>query len=45
MKAGTLFSLGSQGGLLENFQNADGSVSIPEALLPYMGGAATIQAS
>ncbi|MDN5935246.1 MAG: serine--tRNA ligase [Nitrosospira sp.] len=24
--------------LLENFQNADGSVSIPEVLLPYMGG-------
>jgi len=23
--------------ILENFQNADGSVSIPEALIPYMG--------
>jgi len=25
-------------GILENFQNADGSVKIPEALVPYMGG-------
>ncbi|MCG3772339.1 MAG: Serine--tRNA ligase [Nitrosomonadaceae bacterium] len=24
--------------ILENFQNADGSVSIPRALQPYMGG-------
>jgi seryl-tRNA synthetase len=24
--------------VLENYQNADGSVTIPEALLPYMGG-------
>jgi seryl-tRNA synthetase len=24
--------------VLENYQNADGSVSIPEALKPYMGG-------
>lgn len=24
--------------ILENFQNADGSVTIPEALVPYMGG-------
>jgi seryl-tRNA synthetase len=24
--------------ILENFQNADGSVSLPEAILPYMGG-------
>ena len=31
--------------VLENFQNADGSVSIPEALRPYIGGAATIKAS
>jgi len=23
--------------ILENFQNADGSVTIPEALIPYMG--------
>jgi len=28
--------------LLENFQNADGSVAIPEALRPYMGGAGVI---
>ena len=25
--------------ILENCQNADGSVTIPEALRPYMGGA------
>jgi seryl-tRNA synthetase len=24
--------------VLENFQNADGSVSVPPALRPYMGG-------
>jgi seryl-tRNA synthetase len=24
--------------ILENYQNPDGSVSIPEALRPYMGG-------
>jgi seryl-tRNA synthetase len=24
--------------ILENYQQADGSVSIPSALLPYMGG-------
>ena len=28
--------------VLENYQNADGSVSIPEALRPYMGGASVI---
>jgi seryl-tRNA synthetase len=28
--------------VLENYQNADGSVSVPEALQPYMGGAKTI---
>jgi seryl-tRNA synthetase len=31
--------------VMENFQNADGSVSIPEALRPYMGGASAIKAS
>ncbi len=31
--------------ILENCQNADGSVSIPEALRPYMGGADAIRAS
>ena len=30
--------------ILENFQRADGSVAIPEALHPYMGGAASIPA-
>ncbi len=28
--------------VLENYQNADGSVSVPEALRPYMGGAEKI---
>lgn len=28
--------------ILENYQNADGSVRIPEALQPYMGGAKTL---
>jgi seryl-tRNA synthetase len=30
--------------ILENFQNADGSVTIPEVLRPYMGGAEKIDA-
>lgn len=24
--------------VLENYQNADGSITVPEALRPYMGG-------
>lgn len=28
--------------ILENYQNADGSVTVPEALVPYMGGMTTI---
>ncbi len=28
--------------ILENYQNADGSVTVPEALRPYMGGAGKI---
>ncbi|GGD87133.1 serine--tRNA ligase [Aureimonas endophytica] len=28
--------------VLENYQNADGSVTVPEALRPYMGGLTTI---
>ena len=28
--------------VLENYQNADGSVTVPEALRPYMGGASRI---
>ena len=28
--------------ILENYQQADGSVKVPEALLPYMGGLASI---
>ena len=31
--------------ILENFQNADGSVSIPEALRPYMGGTTAIKSN
>jgi seryl-tRNA synthetase len=30
--------------VLENYQNADGSVTVPEALIPYMGGITTISA-
>jgi seryl-tRNA synthetase len=30
--------------VVENFQNADGSVSIPEALRPYMGGVTALKA-
>ncbi len=28
--------------VLENYQNADGSITVPEALVPYMGGVRTI---
>jgi seryl-tRNA synthetase len=30
--------------VLENYQNADGSVTVPEALRPYMGGVALLRA-
>jgi seryl-tRNA synthetase len=30
--------------VLENYQNADGSVTVPKALVPYMGGMAAIPA-
>jgi len=30
--------------ILENYQNADGSVTVPTALRPYMGGAEKISA-
>jgi seryl-tRNA synthetase len=30
--------------VLENYLNADGSVTIPEALVPYMGGKTRIEA-
>jgi seryl-tRNA synthetase len=29
--------------VLENYQNQDGSITVPEALRPYMGGLETIQ--
>ena len=29
--------------ILENYQNADGSITIPEALIPYMGGITEIR--
>jgi seryl-tRNA synthetase len=28
--------------ILENYQNADGSIKVPEVLKPYMGGLETI---
>ena len=31
--------------VLENYQNADGSITVPDALLPYMGGMKTIEAN
>ncbi|MCC6535800.1 MAG: serine--tRNA ligase [Burkholderiales bacterium] len=31
--------------VMENYQNADGSIAIPEALRPYMGGLASISAA
>ena len=31
--------------ILENYQNADGSVTVPEALLPYMGGVSRLNAT
>ena len=30
--------------VLENFQNADGSIAVPEVLRPYLGGAAELRA-
>ena len=30
-------------GILENYQQADGTVQVPEALVPYMGGQRTIE--
>jgi seryl-tRNA synthetase len=30
--------------VLENYQNADGSVTVPPALLPYMGGSTSLKA-
>jgi seryl-tRNA synthetase len=29
--------------VLENYQRADGTVAVPEALLPYMGGIEVIE--
>jgi seryl-tRNA synthetase len=31
--------------ILENYQQADGSVAIPDALVPYMGGMKRIEAA
>jgi seryl-tRNA synthetase len=31
--------------ILENYQNADGSVTIPEALRPYLNGRERIEAA
>jgi seryl-tRNA synthetase len=30
--------------VLENYQNADGSVTVPEVLKPYLGGLETLRA-
>jgi seryl-tRNA synthetase len=30
---------------LENYQNADGSITVPEVLRPYLGGLNTLQAA
>jgi seryl-tRNA synthetase len=30
--------------MLENYQNADGSVTVPEVLRPYLGGLQSLQA-
>ena len=30
--------------ILENYQNEDGSVSVPEVLAPYMGGLTRLEA-
>ena len=29
--------------IMENYQNADGSITVPEALRPYMGGVEVIR--
>jgi len=29
--------------VLENYQNEDGSITVPNALLPYMGGVTVIK--
>ena len=31
--------------VMENYQEADGSIRIPDALLPYMGGLTKIEAA
>jgi seryl-tRNA synthetase len=28
--------------IIENYQNADGTITVPKALVPYMGGVETI---
>jgi seryl-tRNA synthetase len=28
--------------IMENYQNEDGSISVPDVLIPYMGGTVTI---
>ena len=30
--------------IIENYQNEDGSITVPEALVPYMGGVERIEA-
>jgi seryl-tRNA synthetase len=31
-------------GVLDNYKNADGSVTVPEVLKPYLGGLETLRA-
>jgi seryl-tRNA synthetase len=31
--------------VLENYQNADGSITVPEALRPYLGGLDVLRAA
>jgi seryl-tRNA synthetase len=39
----TAFALGrTLVAIIENYQNADGTIRIPEALQPYMGGQTTL---
>ena len=41
---GSVLAVGrSTAAILENFQNADGSVTVPKVLVPYMGGVSAIR--
>jgi len=36
-------SVRTMAAIIENYQNADGSITVPEALVPYMGGVEVIR--